>query len=56
MKTGGKVIFTMTGGISISENTNFRFSYQGNPSDVMSVEAEDSKGNVLKGNSNPSQS
>jgi sulfur-oxidizing protein SoxY len=56
VKTGSKVIFTMTGGISISENPNFRFTYQGNPSDVMSVEAEDSKGNVFKGNSNPSQS
>jgi sulfur-oxidizing protein SoxY len=56
VKTGGKVIFTMTGGISISENPNFRFTYQGNPSDVMSVEAEDSKGNVFKGNSAPSQS
>jgi sulfur-oxidizing protein SoxY len=51
VKTGGKVIFTMTGGISISENPHFRFTYQGNPADVMSVEAEDSKGNVFKGTS-----
>ncbi len=51
VKTGGKLVFTMTGGISISENPHFRFTYQGNPSDVMSVEAEDSKGNVFKGSS-----
>lgn len=51
VKTGGKVVFTMTGGISISENPHFRFTYQGNPADVMSVEAEDSKGNVFKGSS-----
>lgn len=51
VKTGGKLIFAMTGGISISENPHFRFTYQGNPADVMSVEAEDSKGNVFKGSS-----
>ncbi|MBY0559429.1 quinoprotein dehydrogenase-associated SoxYZ-like carrier [Hyphomicrobium sp.] len=56
VKTGGKTVFTMTGGISISENPNFRFTYQGNPSDVMSVDAEDSQGNAFKGNSTPSQS
>jgi sulfur-oxidizing protein SoxY len=46
----------MTGGISISENPNFRFTYQGNPADAMSVDAEDSQGNAFKGNSAPSQS
>jgi sulfur-oxidizing protein SoxY len=51
VKSGDKVVFTMTGGISISENPNLRFTYNGNPSDVMSVEAEDSKGNVFKGSS-----
>jgi len=56
VKTGDKLIFSMTGGISISENPNFRFTYSGNPADMMSVEAEDSKGNVFKGHSNPSQS
>ncbi|HET6390825.1 quinoprotein dehydrogenase-associated SoxYZ-like carrier [Hyphomicrobium sp.] len=54
--TGGKTIFTMTGGISISENPNFRFTYQGNPADVMSVMAEDTKGNEFKGSSTPGQS
>jgi sulfur-oxidizing protein SoxY len=56
VRTGDKLVFTMTGGISISENPNFRFTYVGNPSDVMSVTAEDSKGNVFKGQSTPSQS
>ena len=56
VSTGQKLVFTMTGGISISENPNFRFSYQGNPSDVMSVHAEDSNGKVFTGNSTPSQS
>jgi len=56
VRTGQKLVFSMTGGISISENPNFRFSYQGNPADAMSVEAEDTKGNVFKGNSTPSQS
>ena len=56
VSTGQKLVFTMTGGISISENPNFRFSYQGNPSDVMSVHAENSNGKVFTGNSTPSQS
>lgn len=56
VRTGQKLIFTMTGGISISENPHFRFSYQGNPSDVMDVHAEDLKGNVFTGHSAPSQS
>jgi sulfur-oxidizing protein SoxY len=54
VKTGDKVIFTMTGGISISENPHLRFTYTGKPSDPMSVEAEDSKGNVFKGSSGQS--
>jgi sulfur-oxidizing protein SoxY len=56
VRTGDKLVFAMSGGISISENPNLRFSYQGNPSDVMSVHAEDSKGNVFTGHSAPSQS
>jgi sulfur-oxidizing protein SoxY len=56
VKTGDKLVFAMTGGISISENPHFRFTYEGKPSDVMSVHAEDSKGLVFNGNSAPSQS
>lgn len=56
VRTGAKLVFTMTGGISISENPHFRFTYQGNPADVMSVRAEDSEGMKFSGNSTPSQS
>jgi sulfur-oxidizing protein SoxY len=56
VRAGDKIVFTMTGGISISENPNFRFTYEGSPSDTMSVEAEDSKGNVFSGHSTASQS
>ncbi len=56
VRTGDKLVFTMTGGISISENPHFRFSYHGNSSDVMSVHAEDSEGMAFSGKSTPSQS
>jgi sulfur-oxidizing protein SoxY len=56
VRTGDKLIFSMTGGISISENPHFRFTYQGNPSDPMSVHAEDSESMVFSGKSAPSQS
>lgn len=56
VKTGDKVVFTMEGGISISEDPNLRFSYQGNPSDPMDVTIEDSEGMKFAGRSgaNPS--
>lgn len=54
--TGGKIVFTMEGGISISENPNFRFTYKGNPADVMDVTAEDSAGTQFIGHSTPGQS
>jgi len=56
VSTGGKLVFSMTGGISISENPHFRFTYEGKPSDVMSVQAEDSKGMTFSGNSTPQPS
>jgi sulfur-oxidizing protein SoxY len=56
VRTGDKLVFTMTGGISISENPHFRFSYKGNPADTMSVHAEDSEGMVFSGKSTPGQS
>ena len=40
----------------LTENPHFRFSYQGNPADVMRVNAEDSEGMVFSGKSTPSQS
>lgn len=56
VKTGNALVFTMEGGISISEDPNFRFSYQGNPADPMEVQAVDSDGNIYSGRSSPSQS
>lgn len=56
VKTGANVIFTMTGNISISEDPNFRFTYEGKPSDVMEVKAEDSDGAQFAGRSAASQS
>jgi sulfur-oxidizing protein SoxY len=54
--TGGKLIFSMEGGISLSEDPNFRFTYKGNPSDQMDVKASDSDGTQFSGHSTPSQS
>ncbi len=41
---GDTLIFAMTGGISISEDPNFRFDYISNGSGKMAVTASDSKG------------
>lgn len=54
--TGGKLIFSMEGGISISEDPNFRFTFKGNPADQMDVKAEDSSGTQFTGRSTPNQS
>ena len=51
VSTAGKMIFSMEGGISISEDPNFRFTYKGNPADEMDVQAEDSIGTQFKGHS-----
>lgn len=56
VRTNQKLVFSMEGGISISEDPNLRFSYQGNPSDVMDVVAGDNQGGNFKGHSAPSQS
>lgn len=41
---GSDPIFTVTGGISISENPNFRFDYLSNGSGEMDIQAVDTKG------------
>ncbi len=41
---GDEMLFTMTGGFSISENPSFRFSYIDNGADHMSVRAVDTEG------------
>ena len=47
VKQGDRVVFAMEGGISLSEDPTFRFSYRQNGSPV-SVEATDSDGNIFK--------
>lgn len=48
---GDKLIFSMEGGISISEDPHFRFTYGGNEEDVVGVSAEDSIGTRFSGRS-----
>lgn len=44
IKSAGSLLFRMEGGISISENPNFRFSYGARPGDVIEVNARDNDG------------
>lgn len=44
VKLGDEMLFTMTGGFSISENPTFRFNYRDNGAGVMTVRARDSDG------------
>ena len=44
---GDETLFTMTGGISISENPAFRFSYDDNGSETLTIRATDTEGNVF---------
>ena len=52
VKRGGELIFSMTGGISISEDPNIRFSYGAGSDEVIEVTATDTDGRVMKGTSN----
>lgn len=45
---GDDMLFTMDGGISISENPVFRFSYSDNGSETIRILAEDTDGNVFE--------
>lgn len=45
---GDELLFTMSGGISISENPAFRFSYVDNGSAAIRVRATDTDGNVFE--------
>jgi sulfur-oxidizing protein SoxY len=49
VRQGDELIFSMEGGISLSEDPNFRFIYAPNGSKTLSVEAHDTKGNIYKG-------
>ena len=48
VRQGEALIFSMEGGISLSEDPNFRFSYKPNGARTMSVVAHDNKGNEYK--------
>ncbi|EAU40814.1 hypothetical protein FP2506_18039 [Fulvimarina pelagi HTCC2506] len=45
---GGEKLFSMTGGISISEDPNFRFTYTGETEEPFEVKATDTEGNVFE--------
>lgn len=45
---GDEILFTMEGGISISENPVFRFSYRENGADSLRVKATDTDGNTFE--------
>ena len=45
---GDELLFTMTGGISISENPTFRFGYTDNGAPAFRVRAHDTEGNVFE--------
>jgi sulfur-oxidizing protein SoxY len=48
LRQGDDPIFTMEGGISLSEDPNFRFSYAPNGAKTLAVLARDSRGNEFK--------
>lgn len=48
VRQGDALIFTMEGGISLSEDPNFRFSYRSNGARTISVVARDNKGGEYK--------
>lgn len=48
VRQGDELVFSMEGGISLSEDPNFRFTYAPNGAKTMSVVAHDNKGNEFK--------
>jgi sulfur-oxidizing protein SoxY len=53
---GGALVWRMEGGISISENPNIRFTYDGKSGDPLDVRATDTDGTKFAGKSTPSGS
>ncbi len=53
VKRGGETVFTMTGGISISEDPNIRFTYAKANDETIEVVAKDTDERVMKGSSIP---
>ncbi|SMC99206.1 sulfur-oxidizing protein SoxY [Fulvimarina manganoxydans] len=48
VERGGQPVFSMTGGISISEDPNFRFTYEGDSAEPFHVKAVDTEGKVFE--------
>jgi sulfur-oxidizing protein SoxY len=53
VKRGGDLVFRMTGGISISEDPNFRFTYAAGGDETLEVTATDTVGKVFTGRTGP---
>lgn len=51
VKRGGALVFRMEGGISISENPNFRFTFGAANNETLHVTGKDTDGNVFSGTS-----
>lgn len=51
VKRGDTPVMNIKGGISISENPNYRFNFRSDGSDVIEVSARDTKGNLFSGRS-----
>jgi len=53
VKRGDDLVFRMTGGISISEDPNFRFTYAAGGDETLEVTATDTEGKVFTGRTGP---
>ncbi len=53
VKRGNDLVFRMTGGISISEDPNFRFTYAAGSDETLDVTATDTEGKVFTGRTGP---
>lgn len=53
VQRGQDRVFRMEGGISLSENPNIRFTYQGGPDETLKVFAEDTDGRSFTGSAAP---
>lgn len=53
VKRGEDLVFKMTGGISISEDPNFRFTYAAGGDETLEVTATDTEGKVFNGRTGP---
>ena len=51
VKRGGKLVFDMTGGISVSENPNVRFTFGSSNDEPIEITAKDTEGTRMQGSS-----